>query len=252
MKPLTEDQIEYLSELPKAVYTDTDKRSPMFNQWVKMLDACGNPDSKFWPLFGGGTPMITVYRKWYVFSNFLEDMSPTFEIRPDKPPSLRRNYLHRRNLRAGFNPSNTIWVPKREAMTMHPNVGLYDTPFGKRMTLREISQYLRDHAGEDWPDGREYTLRVREYDDREKLVTVSKVITTIQPIALTELRKRSLAGKDLFRPTRPYGNAEDIRETLAADKSSERMSRVHRMAAERGLSIAAFLMHYDDNGRPLV
>lgn len=204
---------EILDDLPPVVIKRGERTHPMFSQWSKMIEACSNPKDRAFPKFGGRG--ITVMHRWYTFSNFVEDMQAGFENEPSKPPMLRKNYLARRNLKAGFNLKNAYWAPRSEAVQVQSKTLFVDTPFGKQMTLRELEQYLKDHAGEPLPPTvKPPTYMVRQFNtEKEKWEPMPLTLDEIQPISLFELRRRQRLGKCLITPARPYGTKnERIRE----------------------------------------
>jgi hypothetical protein len=251
---LTAVQREYLAELPPIEFTDTDTDNPMFQQWRKMIDVCSNPSNPLWPRFGGRSPHeVTVIRKWYNFANFVADMGDSFEPDWGKPKHLRRNYIHRRNLKAGFNPKNAYWATYAESIPSWLVTSHTVDVFGTPMTLRDASKWTQDHEGEKFPDGRTYRLRVRELDSQDRLVPVYKEIDEVQSISLLEMRKRYRAGKDLFRPTRPYGKrGDEAREAAAWKAIEQKNSHIAEMAKAKGMSVTRFLATHYDDGTPIV
>jgi hypothetical protein len=177
----------YLEELPLPISKYGDGKHPCFQPWRKMVDRCSNPEDLAFDAFGGRG--ITINHKWFDFSQFVKDMGASFEIAPEKPARLRRNYLARHNLRAGFNPENCYWTTLKEANNVQAKTILVDTVFGKRMTFRQIADYLVAHAGEPFPVAID-------------AVDADKLPAQITPIHWQELRRRHSAGLPLFIPVK--------------------------------------------------
>jgi hypothetical protein len=246
-----------LDEFPPIEYRRGDKSNPMFKQWHKVVRGCSDPSAPAWPQYGA--KQISMTFEWFKFENFVRDMQDTFENDPAKPASLRCNYLDRKDKgqtgRKGFNKDNAIWVPKRVAIVLQPRTKYYDTFFGNGKTLRDIEAYLKLHEGEPFPDGREYKLRLREYDEVSgRMVTVTTIVDTITPIKLCELRRRLRLGKTgdaLFAPVRPYGGAEDRIEARAMSNSDDRLKFDTAQAEQLGLTLSAYRARYDADGKKL-
>lgn len=246
-------------ELPPITYKRGDKSHPLFKQWHKMVLACSDPAHPQYHLFGGATPKITAVHRWYDFANFKADMESTYENRPDVPTAVARRYLVRRNNRAGFNKNNCYWGLKSEAVIFQKKTKLVSVPLGpngsnRTMTLRELEKYLKEHAGEDYPNGKEYQLKVREWDAAtNKMVPVTRIITTIGPVRLTELRRRLQNGRDLLAPVRPYGpEAEEQREHDAFAKLEARRNARMAAASALNMTLSEYNRKYDVNGNPIV
>lgn len=246
-------------ELPPITYKRGDKSHPLFKQWHKMVLACSEPAHPQYHLFGGAIPKITVAHRWYAFDNFKADMESSYENRPDVPTAVARRYLVRHNNRAGFNKNNCYWGLKAEAVIFQKKTKLVPVPFGpngseRTMTLRELEKYLKDHDGEDFPDRRNYSLRVREWDAlTNKMVTVTRLITTISPVRLTELRRRLQNGRDLIAPVRPYGPEADEARENAAHAQLEARRKARKAAAEAlGLTMPEYNRKFDIYGNPIV
>lgn len=197
---------------PKRTIRYGYKSHPMYKQWKKMLDSCDDPSHPLYPLVGAKG--VTVMHRWYDFDNFVDDNEEFFEFDPEPslPMGLRRQFIKRKNLRSGFNPKNVEWVGLTEARVIQPKTILVDTIHGKGMTLKQLEQYLADHAGEDLPEGATiHRMMVNEIDvETGKTVRVRIPITTIQPIKLHELRRRYQKGLDLLAPVREYGASERL------------------------------------------
>lgn len=202
---ITEEIQELLDDLPPTIVKWGEKGHALYPQWLKMIDGCSNPDDAMFPLLGGR--FITVAHKWYVFANFVVDMESSFEMEPSKPAILRKCYLARINLKAGFNAKNAVWVPRSAAVQLQATTLIVDTPFGKPMTLRELEAYLKAHAGEPLPETVEAPkYPIRTYDTiTGKLETTVLEYADIVPIPLKALRRRHQLKQCLIRPPRPYG-----------------------------------------------
>jgi hypothetical protein len=203
-------------ELPERVVPYGYKSHPMYKQWLKMMDSCTDPTHPLYPQVGAKG--ITVMHRWFDFTKFIEDNEGKFDNEPSRPARLRKAYISRRNPKAGFNPSNLVWVTKREAVAVQPKTVIVDTIFGKGWPLKRLAQYLQDHAGEDLPEGaRIYRAWVRRYNPGTgKLERELVPVTTVQPIKLHELRRRHRLGLDLLAPVREYGQDRIEEEREAA------------------------------------
>lgn len=201
------------------------KSHPMYQQWLKMIDSCVDKNHKLYPQVGAKG--ITVMDRWFDFSKFVEDNEDLFEDEPSKPANLRCNFIRRKNLKAGFNPRNIEWVPKKDALAIQPNTLCVDTHYGKNMPIKQLADLLAEKASnlEDLPPEApawtQWRWVIDEATDRKVRRQVR--ITTVPAIKLHELRKRArmgLTGWDLLTPVREYGTdrIEDERETLLCDR----------------------------------
>jgi hypothetical protein len=248
---LDEETLDDLRHMPTPTYERGAARHPLFKQWRKMMLGCCDPSSPHWAALGGRG--VRVARPWFVFETFVDDMEPTWDSDISKPDVFRKVFLHRKNLRAGFNKNNAVWVMRKEALQVQSRTLLVPTPWG-RMTLRELEQYLIDHEGEDFPPGiGPYKVTQRNWDmDRDRFVTDTVTVTSIWPVKLGELRKRHWAGKELWKPTRPYGDASDRIERQHIAQLDADRNRRERAAAAMGITLAEYdRTHYMD-GTPLV
>lgn len=202
-------------DLPPRVLFYGCKSHPMYKQWIKMLDSATDTAHSLYPHVGGKG--ITVMYRWFDFGNFVQDNLHLFDNEPSRPANLRRAYISRINPKAGFNPKNLIWVTRAEATALQPKTIVVDTVHGKSMTLKALAEYLKDHEGEDLPEGAKiYNHWVRRWNtDTDKVDRVLERLDTIQAIKLHELRRRYKLGLDLLAPVREYGTdrIEDERES---------------------------------------
>lgn len=207
-------------ELPPRVLPYGSKSHPMFQQWLRMLDSCTDP---MHPLYAQvGAKGITVMHRWFDFTNFVEDNEHLYDNEPSRPGNLRKAFISRANLKVGFNPKNLVWVKKKEAMTIQPKTICVDTIHGKNMPLKALVEFLRDHDGEDLPDGAKiYKHWVKRWNPATgKIQRVYVPLTTIQAIKISELRRRHKAGLDLLAPVREYGT-DKLEEELETEACAE-------------------------------
>ncbi len=213
------------TDLPPRVVFYGHKSHPMYKQWVKMLDSATDPANAMYPSVGAKG--ITVMHRWFDFGNFITDNRHLFDDEPSRPANLRRAYIARVNLKAGFNPKNLLWVTRGEATTLQPHTILVDTVHGKGMTLRGLEEYLKDHEGDDLPQGATiHNHWVRRYNaDTGKTERMLEALCTVQAIKLHELRRRYKAGLDLLAPVREYGTERldnEIESVLVSNLDSNR------------------------------
>jgi hypothetical protein len=225
---------------------------PLYREWKKMIDGCADPKSKHWSALGAKGAFVM--RRWFDFHAFVEDMYPAWDDDESKPMRFRRIYLGRKNLKVGFNPTNAVWVTRAEAKSVQAKTILVKTPFnnGQLMTLRQLAQYLEAHQGEDLPEGYgPYTLRVREWsDEADALVTTEIEVTTISAVNFHELRRRHQRGQDLLRPTRPYGETDEIIAQHHLSQLEADRQRRQKAAEALGMTLAEYdAKHYADGSR---
>lgn len=212
------DDLDLEIENPPRIVPYGSKSHPMYKQWAKMLDSCTDPKHSLYEQVGAKG--VTVMWRWFDFTKFVEDNEHLFEDEPSKPANLRRNFIRRKNPKAGFNPSNIEWVPKKEALEIMPNTLCVDTYLGKNMPIKVLARILEQRAGEDLPpDAPTWTQWQRVYNDRtDKIERKLVPVKTLQPLKLYVLRKRAregLTGWDLLEPVREYGTdrLDEERET---------------------------------------
>jgi hypothetical protein len=202
--------LSHLEDLPPRFIPYGSKSHPMYKQWVKMLDSCTDKSHPLFPKVGGLG--ITVMHRWFSFPDFVADNEHLYDDEPSTPPILRKAYIRRRNLRAGFNPKNIEWVNKKDATAVQARTVLVDTVYGKNMPLKELARILKERAGEDLPEGAEifhaWTKVYNEHFDR--FDRVYGPVTTIQEIKLQELRRRLREGLPLLAPVREYGSSDRL------------------------------------------
>lgn len=215
------------TDFPARVVFYGCKSHPMYKQWAKMLDSATDPAH---PLYAQvGAKGITVMHRWFDFGKFIEDNRDLFDDEPSRPANLRRAYITRDNLKAGFNPRNLRWVTRAEATKLQPKTICVDTVHGKNMPLKVLAEYLADHEGEDLPDGAKiYTHWVRRWNPASgKIERMHESLHTIQAIKLHELRRRHKLGLDLLSPVREYGTdrvEDEMESALISDMDQNRKS----------------------------
>ncbi len=205
-------------DAPPMQYKFGDGKHPLFKQWNKMVLSAIDMNHSAYPAIGAKG--LTVCDRWMSFSNFVSDMEPFYESDPSVPIKLRRCYLARTNLKAGFNPKNCLWVQRSKSVKIQARTILVDTIHGRSMTLKQLSQHLTDHAGEFLPQNAE-RFKIWIWDvntNTEKLEKVQVDLDFIQPIKVSELRKRYQNGIPLLSPIHIKEDPDAVADRYQLDK----------------------------------
>lgn len=95
------------------------KKHPIHRCWTGMLTRCYNPKRAGFPDYGGRG--IIVCDRWHTFTNFRDDMLPTWR------PGLT---IERDDVNGNYCPENCRWVPRSEQNRNTRRSVWVQTPFG--------------------------------------------------------------------------------------------------------------------------
>ncbi len=124
-------------------------RHRLWRRWYNMVVRCTNPNAPDYERYGARG--IRVCKRWLSFENFLSDMEPTFR---------EGLTLDRKDNDLGYDPSNCMWVTKKENTNNRRTTRYLNTPWG-RMTLLDAAKksgltpeclYMRTYK--NWPNER--------------------------------------------------------------------------------------------------
>lgn len=88
----------------RSVITHNRSKTPEYSSWRSMRERCQNPNSKYYPRYGGCG--IVICERWQTFENFREDMG----LRP----SLKHTIDRYPNNDGNYEPGNCRWATKKE------------------------------------------------------------------------------------------------------------------------------------------
>lgn len=103
--------------------------TPEYITWGAMLGRCRNPKHQSYSQYGARG--ITVCKRWYLFTNFFEDMG----FRP------KSKSLDRIDNSKGYSPENCRWASRIE-QSNNRRGNKRITAFGKNLTLSEWAREI--------------------------------------------------------------------------------------------------------------
>lgn len=103
------------------------RHHPIYKSWCHMKERCLNPKMRDYRLWGGRG--ITICERWLAFSNFSEDMLPTWKSGME---------IDRRDNSGNYEPGNCRWVTSR-VNSNNKRTNVFVSGFGQRHTVAEWS-----------------------------------------------------------------------------------------------------------------
>jgi hypothetical protein len=118
-------------------YKHGKKWTRVYGIWCAMRSRCGNPNTKFYELYGGRG--ITVCDRWQKFDAFLEDMG--------EPPE--GHSIERIDNDKGYSKDNCKWIPLKDQAKNRRSARMIEA-HGKNMTLTEWAEQSGIDAKTIW------------------------------------------------------------------------------------------------------